>query len=117
MDPSAAPPELDEAFDAGPAASGFDDLHEGAHADGTGHDDEAAPSLPPPEPSPFAPPQAADDTLAPPSGRPLGSPTPPQLDRPLVDDLPDVEIDDDALAAAMAEIDAELAEGRHTGSE
>ena len=30
LDPSAAPPELDEAFDAGPAASGFDDLHEGA---------------------------------------------------------------------------------------
>jgi hypothetical protein len=28
LQPSVAPPELDESFDAGPTASGFDDLHE-----------------------------------------------------------------------------------------
>lgn len=46
LSPSVAPPELDEAFDLGPAASGFDDLHDdhqqlGDHADTADHADEA----------------------------------------------------------------------------
>lgn len=84
--PSVAPPAFDEAFDAGPAAPGFDDLHDDAHLD-------VAPSVP--------------------AGRLLAMPpladTPQQLDRPAFDEFEGDEIDPDVLAAASAELDAELA--------
>ena len=81
--PSAAPPDLDDAFDAGPLASGFDDLHDDDDAD------------PPP-------------TLDPGAAMPAPmTDTPKQIARPDLDDF-DREIDPDLLAAASAELDAEL---------
>lgn len=83
---SAAPPELDEAFDAGPSASGFDDLTDAASRGASGE----VPVV-----------RAA-----------TGSDTPVEVDRPPLDVVPDGEFDPDALAAARAELDSELA-GSH----
>lgn len=85
IDPSVAPPALDEAFDAGPAAPGFDDLHDDGQPD-------------------VAPPQPAGGSLAPPPQ----ADTPQQIDRPAFDEFDD-DIDSEVLAAASAELEAELA--------
>jgi hypothetical protein len=93
LDPSVAPPDIDEAFDHGPAVSGFDDLHP----------DRITPEHTGDRPEPDAPPESQ-----PPVAAPADADTPPAIDRPDVDDLGDREIDPDALAAAMADLDAEL---------
>ncbi len=88
LTPSAAPPALDEAFDAGPNAPGFDDL-------GEDHESEV---------------QSVRPTQLP-NWPPVGEVTPQQIDRPEVDGFSDVfshEIDPDVLAAAAAELEAEL---------
>lgn len=85
LTPSAAPPQVDEAFDAGPTASGFDDLS---------RDEEPDTPLPPPAApvgGPLMPPATSD--------------TPKQIDRP--EEFGD-DIDPELLAAAQAELDAEL---------
>ncbi len=84
--PSAAPPVLDESFDAGPASPGFDDLH--------GADDTA-----------LGPLRTAGGTSTPP---PMVD-TPQQIDRPAFDEFDGGEIDPELLAAASAALDAELA--------
>lgn len=84
LTPSAAPPTIDEAFEAGPAAPGFDDLHD----DG---------SEPPDEPQPAPPPVPEPPTT--------GEPTPRTIARPPEFDD---DIDPELLAAAAAELDAEL---------
>lgn len=87
---SAAPPEIDEAFEAGPTASGFDDL-EGDRL---------------PDPLPARRPGGVESgvgALEPPSGQPVGSWTPNSLERPAP------APDHDTMAAAIAELDAELA--------
>jgi hypothetical protein len=91
LEPSVAPPALDAAFDAGPTATGFDDLHADAvdvdvdrdRADGRRASSDHAPAPP------------------------IGDVTPQQIDRPGDDDFSH-EIDPDVLAAAAAELDAEL---------
>lgn len=83
LEPSSAPPVIDEAFDAGPSAPGFDDLHADA-------DDDQVDAAPEPD--------TAD--------RSAGDVTPQQIRRP-EDDFTQ-EIDPDLLAAAAAELDAEL---------
>ena len=152
--PSVAPPDLDEAFDLGPTASGFDDLHDREHE--TPPDDvvpgdpliASAPQLqspPPPQPSlpvdpttpivrdgplrvesrppsldstnrapapsvppaPPAPPAPMDPLIA--RARSLdGASTPTGIARPIPEDLPDHDVDPALLAAALAELDAEL---------
>lgn len=84
--PSVAPPQLDEAFDAGPTAVGFDDL------DGELDTRSSAGMVPPP--SDFAPPMAGT------------AETPRQIERPELSF--DEEIDPEVLAAAEAALDAEL---------
>ena len=83
--PSVAPPALDAAFDAGPAAPGFDDLHDDGQLD-------------------VASPHTTGDVLAPPPQ----AETPQQIDRPAFDEFDD-DIDSEVLAAASAELEAELA--------
>lgn len=85
LTPSAAPPQVDEAFDAGPPAAGFDDLSNDVDAD------EALTV----RPQAFAPPTAT------------GTETPKQLERPDAEQFGE-DIDPDVLAAAQAELDAEL---------
>jgi hypothetical protein len=87
LDPSVAPPTFDEAFDAGPSAGGFDDLHADAADDTEAAVGAAAAGVP----AGFAP--------------PVGESTPRQIDRP--DGFSD-EFDSDALAAAAAELEIEL---------
>jgi hypothetical protein len=98
MEPSIAPPALDAAFDKGPSAPGFDDLHgAGIASEGAGQ------------------PIGSDvDDLAPPSagGRVEGEDTPPALKRPADDEFETDGVDPDLLAAAMAELDAELGQDR-----
>ncbi len=79
--PSVAPPDIDEAFDLGPAGTGFDDLHEDHH----GPSEQVV--------------MATEEGLA---------PTPAGLARPRLDDLPEREMDPVLVAAAMAELEAEL---------
>jgi hypothetical protein len=116
LQPSAAPPDFDEAFDHGPTASGFDDLHEDAREHGE-------PASVPVE-VPAAPPadtdgngdgsaaEGAAEGQRAASRRPV-SPTPIGIERPM--DLPDRDIDPELLAAAIAELDAELRLG-HDGN-
>lgn len=90
----AAPPELDESFEAGPAASGFDDLRD-AEPRSVGSD---RPARPPEETDePAAAPRTPDAT-------PVGA------DGPDLSELPDDDFDPDALAAAREELERELAE-------
>jgi hypothetical protein len=89
LEPSVAPPAVDEAFDRGPLATGFDDLH---------HDPD---------------PLVDDDE----SGAAAQLETPKALERPLPGDLPtdgdddddDVDVDIDADADADADADRETA--------
>ncbi len=94
LEPSSAPPDIDEAFDLGPTAPGFDDLAGDAldepHGDAV---------LPPDESSPEAPTSGGDR---------IEVPTPPQLVRPSFEEFPDGDVDPELLATAMAELDAEL---------
>ncbi len=98
LEPSIAPPDIDEAFDLGPAASGFDDLHAAElHEIGASADDEYGQS-------PF-------DAALDPSNlrhRMSDSDTPVNPQRPLLDDIPDGDIEPELLAAASAELEAEL---------
>ncbi len=95
---AAAPPRVDEAFDAGPSGAGFDDLqdHDAGAVDGHEHPADAR--------------DAAADRLAdeadPASSD--GSDTPTESDRPNFDELPEGEVDESALRRAMEELDAEL---------
>lgn len=87
FDPSIAPPDFDDAFEAGSTVTGFDDLH--ADADpGVDEDDEQS---------------GADSGSGAASGVDV---TPQQIERP--DDDFTQPIDPDLLAAAAAELDAEL---------
>jgi len=120
LTPSAAPPDFDEAFfDQRPAAAGFDDLHDDVHANG-----HTSPRIDAPVDAPVeaeaaateAPPTDANGAPAPAkqvqpavSLAPV-SPTPIGIERPM--DLPDSDIDPEVLAAAIAELDAELRIGR-----
>jgi hypothetical protein len=129
LQPSAAPPDFDEAFDQGPAASGFDDLHDRHHQ----HEAEAEPEpvdastepTPPssiaidesaPEPAPEPEVQQVDADVddepdaVPEEPLPVrpSSATPIGIDRPESNDLPERELDPELMAAAMAELDAEL---------
>jgi len=127
LQPSAAPPDFDEAFFEQPAAAGFDDLHDDtrdathASADSSPPVDEpdaapaevGAPAAVAAAPQPDANGASADAKQMQPvaSLTPL-SQTPIGIERPL--DLPEREIDPDVLAAAIAELDAELRLG-HEG--
>ncbi len=84
--PSVAPPEFDSAFDAGPAAPGFDDLR-----------DDGQPDVHVPLP-----------TGAPLTSLPQAD-TPQQLDRPGFDEFDVDGVDSEIIAAASAELEAELA--------
>jgi len=102
LEPSSAPPDIDEAFDLGPTAPGFDDLHDQAVDE---HDDVSVPSS--------ASRTVRDQPVAQASGDDQGAaPTPQDLERPTLDAFPDGDVDPDLIAAAMAELDAEL--GRST---
>jgi hypothetical protein len=118
LQPSVAPPDLDEAFDQGPSASGFDDLHDHAPepvvVDAVASDgepvtvddaDAASEPLVPDDVDPSGDAPVESVPVEPDSDRP--SQTPIGIDRP--DDLPEREIDPALLAAAIAELDAELA--------
>ncbi len=87
--PSVAPPAFDDAFDLDPAAPGFDDLRD----DGTFETSGPVP-------------------MAPIAGPVVGTETPQQIDRPTLEQFDDREIDPELLAAASADLDAELG-GHH----
>lgn len=128
LEPSAAPPVLDEAFLRGPLATGFDDLHDDAHVD---HRDEAGDdagddagdgSVPGAEPGDGVADAdqpdrngdgdvdvdaTSDESVASAMQQPASA-TPIGIERPTPDDLPDRELDPEIMAAALAELDAEL---------
>lgn len=95
LEPSIAPPDIDEAFAQGPSARGFDDLRDAA--------------LPEPGVSqgPDASPQSTPSVVESIRQPDLGD-TPEAIARPAVGELPEGGLDPDVLAAAMAELDAEL---------
>ena len=100
LEPSIAPPDIDEAFDQGPSATGFDDFHDVALAEpGSPEDD-----LSSPQPS---------DTVATSGQSDDVSDTPEAMSRPEADELPEGEFDPEVLAAAIAELDAELGHDQH----
>jgi hypothetical protein len=108
LQPSAAPPDFDEAFfEQAPAAAGFDDLHDDAHANG-----DAPPRVDEPvdAPAAVAVPDAEAKQVQPAASLSPVAPTPIGIERPM--DLPDSDIDPEVLAAAIAELDAELRLGR-----
>lgn len=130
LQPSAAPPDLDEAFDLGPTVIGFDDLHDDRHlvvepepaAGGQGVDPTVPVRRNPIVRISTEPPVQAELPLEP-AGPPIdplltarqdddGARTPTGIVRPVPEDLPDHEVDPALLAAAMAELDAELARPR-----
>jgi hypothetical protein len=95
LEPSIAPPDIDEAFDQGPSAAGFDDFHDVALAEpGSSEGDRSSP-----QPSETAAALGRSADL---------SDTPEAISRPEVDELPEGELDPEVLAAALAELDAEL---------
>lgn len=99
LEPVTAPPDIDEAFDLGPTASGFDDLHDADdedRTDGTGGPGVA--DSPGVDVGDGRGPIALDSE----------PPTPEQMERPSLDDLPEGDVDPAMVAAAMAELDAEL---------
>jgi hypothetical protein len=121
LQPSVAPPDIDEAFDRGPRAFGFDDLHDQPGADGmtkTGEQPIIGPGDSPNADRPADEPKvdsrnrqhrksvAREKTSKP--AAPVSEPTPASIDRPMLDDLPDGDIDPTLVEAAMAELDAEL---------
>jgi hypothetical protein len=101
--PSAAPPAVDDAFDQGPSGSGFDDLHDDAAAATTVDDDAGA----------CAGAGAGAGADADDDGESVerASSTPVAQERPDLGDFSDLfdgDIDPVLLAAAMADLDAEL---------
>ena len=123
---AAAPPRLDESFDAGPSVSGFDDLHDDAH----GRDDDADGDGLDVAPRAASNGQARADVIADSDGDAgdgdtgddpvedsVDAPgdaarTPIDAQRPPLDQLPDGEVDESALKRALDELDAELEHGR-----
>jgi hypothetical protein len=117
LQPSAAPPDFDQAFfEHVPAAAGFDDLHEArvrnrdndeAQADAGETVDEADVVGAEPAEAEGASTRPAVATQAQPATvvKPISA-TPIGIERPM--DLPDGDIDPEVLAAAIAELDAEL---------
>ena len=104
MQPSIAPPAIDKAFDEGPSAAGFDDLHDARLASHDADRDEA---------SVDATTNAATDTPSPSADeRVAATDTPKSLPRPAVEEFEDSDVDPDVLAAAIAELDAELGHDR-----
>lgn len=126
LQPSVAPPEIDEAFDAGPAVSGFDDLHDVpvealpitvlgdpllsgpsnvSPADATSAlaRDERRRSGPATLPPPQLPQRPRVNLVD-----PRAPATPTGIERPTPDDMPAHEIDPALMASALAELDAEL---------
>lgn len=118
LTPSVAPPELDVSFDAGPTASGFDDLR-------------SPTVVPPARPDEAPSADAADDARDPDDGAaeepgaeapngdeeggtdaPFPDSTPAAIVGPSLEALADDEFDPQALAAARAELERELAESR-----
>ena len=100
MQPSIAPPAINKAFDEGPSAAGFDDLHDARLASHDADRDEASTD-------------PATDTLSPsPDERVAATDTPEFLPRPTAEEFEDSDVDPDALAAAIAELDAELGSDR-----
>jgi hypothetical protein len=133
LEPSPLPPDLDEAFDRGPDASGFEDLHDDGDRgdDGGRHGAPIDPGLRSPSEAGDEVPgdlTASDETtgLAAPGApgvpaprrhgssvrvlpaRPSSASTPTGIVRPTPDDLPAGDVDPEVLAAAIAELDAEL---------
>lgn len=101
LEPSVAPPDIDEAFDHGPAASGFDDLHGPDEPDEVEADD---------DPARLAALAIGQQLAPPPSGAlPADAPTPPAAERPSLVELGG-DLDPEVLAKAMADLDAELAD-------
>lgn len=132
LQPSAAPPDFDEGFfEHAPAAGGFDDLHEDSRPDGQSSSPEleSVPAeLPGTVPDAVPDPEAAEVASGERNGTPEPSaepepapvvkpmsPTPIGIERPM--DLPDGDIDPDVMAAALAELDAELQLGRDRRSQ
>lgn len=130
LQPTAAPPAFDHAFDAGSTVSGFDDLQDDhvapqavetavetvddepsaepdADAHDQSHEGEAVPAAPIAVAAPVQQrlPLDTPDVVA---------PTPISIARP--DELPEGDLDPEVMAAALAELDAELA-GRQPGSD
>jgi hypothetical protein len=134
LQPSVAPPELDAAFDLGPVASGFDDLHEPVHhePDPDGGPDDA--DLPDAHDGATTGVDEGDDgddgdldetdeqthgDVAPDevmAGEPLAWPqaaaTPTGIVRPTSDDFSDHEIDPALVESAMRQLEEELAPRR-----
>lgn len=123
LQPSAAPPDFDEAFfDHVPAAAGFADLHDDAHRDGDPSPEAVAPPAAAEVPAQVEVPAVESDepvangaSIAAKEPQPAAvvkpmSPTPIGIERPM--ELPDRDIDPELLAAAIAELDAELQLGR-----
>lgn len=89
LEPSVAPPTLDATFDEGPTAVGFDDLHGDAP-----HEVDADPP-------------SADARFAGALVPPVAEATPRQIARPEAEEFSE-DMDPELLAAAAAELDAEL---------
>ena len=107
MQPSIAPPTIDKAFDEGPSAAGFDDLHDARLASHDADGDEASAD------GTDAATDMATDTLSPSAHeRVAATDTPKFLPRPTVEEFEDGDVDPDVLAAAIAELDAELGHDR-----
>ena len=149
LTPSVAPPEFDEAFDRGPSASGFDDLHDDPVDDdelsgsvgGNGHphdgghhdddrdddqddddqddddqDDDDQDDTVEVDDDPHAPHGTDADHGVPAdvsADVSASAATPPGIDRPRLDDLPDHELDPALLEMAMRDLEAELAARRN----
>lgn len=117
---SAAPPDIDEAFDAGPESPGFDDLrHE--RDDGERERSAREPTDDAERDEPGAPSAGDEDEDADPDTdaeveelpRRSRGDTPIATERP--DQFPEHELDPEVLEQAMAELDAEL-QGDHDDS-
>jgi hypothetical protein len=125
LQPSAAPPDFDEGFfERAPAAGGFDDLHDDSNSkagssaqgvdevpiEGAGAEPElVVAEVAGPEQNGEPAPNAEQAPSPAPVIKPM-SPTPIGIDRPM--ELPDGDLDPDLMAAALAELDAELQLGR-----
>jgi hypothetical protein len=103
MQPSIAPPAIDMAFDEGPSALGFDDLHDARLASQDQDRDHA---------SVAGATDTAPETLSPSADRVAATDTPESLPRPAVEEFADGDVDPDVLASAIAELDAELGRDR-----
>ena len=118
---SAAPPRLDESFDAGPTGDGFDDLHEDAPVDGDEVEviRDSTPAHHTPAQLPVVSTDRPSDDVADRDARDRDADvdderaaTPIGASRPFLEDLPEHEIDPDELRRAMEELDAELQSDR-----